>query len=82
MADSAAVLDAGELKSYRPAKRHALVLALIRRMRVRARDDIAEMFIKRISLIHKHAREELEKTKAQQREMSEQLVATLSDVLD
>lgn len=82
MADSAAVLDAGELKSYRPAKRHALVLALIRRMRVRARDDIAEMFIKRISLIHKHAREELEKTKSQQREMSEQLVATLSDVLD
>lgn len=82
MADSAAVLDAGELKDYRPAKRHALVLALIRRMRVRARDDIAEMFIKRISLIHKHAREELEKTKTQQREMSEQLVATLSDVIE
>lgn len=82
MADSAAVLDAGELKSYRPAKRHALVLALIRRMRVRARDDIAEMFIKRISLIHKHAREALDQTKAQQREMSEQLVATLGDVLE
>lgn len=29
MADSAAVLDAGELKDYRPAKRHAMVLSLI-----------------------------------------------------
>lgn len=82
MADNAAVLDAGELKDYRPAKRHALVLALIRRMRVRCRDDIAEMFIKRMSLIHKHAREALEKTKSLQREMSEKLVATLSDVLE
>lgn len=82
MADSAAVLDAGELKGFRPAKRHAYVLALIRQMRVRARDDIAEMFIRRISVIHKHARDELQQIQGRQREMSETLVATLDQVLE
>jgi TnpA family transposase len=82
MADTAAVLDASEIKDFRPAKRHALVLALIRQMKIRARDDIAEMFIRRISVIHKHARVELQELQAHQREMSEKLVATLDDVLE
>lgn len=82
MADAAAVLDAGELKDFRPAKRHAMVLSLIRQMRIRARDDIAEMFIRRISVIHKSAREELQVIQSRQREMSEELVATLDQVLE
>ncbi len=45
MAERAAVLDAGDLKDFTAPKRHALILALIRQMRVRARDDVAEMFI-------------------------------------
>lgn len=80
MADMAAVLDAGDMKDFRPAKRHALILALIHRMRVRTRDDIAEMFIRRISAIHKGAREDLLEIQKRQRELSEKLVATLDDV--
>lgn len=82
MADVAAALDAGDMKSLQPAKRHALILALIHQMRVRARDDIAEMFIRRISAIHKSAREDLAEIQKRQRELSERLVATLDDVLE
>lgn len=82
MADQIATLDAGELKSFRPAKRQALILALIRQMRIRTRDDIAEMFIRRMSVIHKHAREALIELQARQREMSEDLVGTLDQVLE
>lgn len=82
MADMASVLDAGEMKDISPAKRHALILALIRQMRITARDDIAEMFIRRIGAAHKSAREQLLDLQARQRKLSEELVATLEHVLE
>lgn len=82
MAEMAAALDAGDMKDLRPAKRHALILALIRQMRIRARDDVAEMFIRRIGAVHKCAREQLQVIQARQRELSEELVATLEQVLE
>ncbi len=57
MAEMAAALDAGDMKDLRPAKRHALILALIRQMRIRVRDDVADMFIRRIGAVHKSAGE-------------------------
>lgn len=82
LADIAAALDAGDMKDFRPAKRHMLILALIRQMQVSARDDIAEMFIRRVSMMHKSAREELQVIQARQRQLSEELVATLEDVIE
>lgn len=82
LSDRAAVLDAAEMKDYSPAKRQTLILALIHHMRIGARDDIAEMFIRRISAIHKSAREELQVLQARQRELSEELVATLEQVVE
>ncbi len=82
MAEMAAVLDAGDMKDLWPAKRHALILALIRQMSIRARDDLAEMFIRRLGAIHKSARDELQVIQARQRETSEELVATLEQVLE
>lgn len=82
MAEMASVLDAGEMKDFIPAKRYAMVLALIRQMQVRARDDVAEMFIRRISAIHKSAREELQTIQSRQRELSEELVGTLQQVME
>lgn len=82
LSDRAAVLDAAEMKDYNPAKRQTLILALIHHMRIGARDDIAEMFIRRISAIHKSAREELQVLQARQRELSEELVATLEQVVE
>ncbi|MDF5993779.1 hypothetical protein P4200_01595 [Pseudomonas aeruginosa] len=57
------------------------MLALIYRMRVRTRDHLAEMFIRRISTIHKRAKEELEQIQARQRQKLEQLAATLDGVV-
>lgn len=82
MAERASVLDAADMRDFVPAKRYTLILSLIRQMRVRARDDVAEMFIRRIGVVHKRAREELQAIQARQRELSESLVATLEDVLD
>ncbi|MEB0011401.1 hypothetical protein QN379_03355 [Glaciimonas sp. Gout2] len=82
MADMASALDAGDMKDLRPAKRYTLILALIRQMRIGTRDDIAEMFIRRIGTMHKSAREELQAVQARQRELSEELGATLEQVLE
>lgn len=81
-ADRAMALDAGDMKDFRSAKRYSLVLALIHHMRVAARDDIAEMFIRRIGVVHKSAKEELLVLQARQRELSEGLVATLEQVVE
>jgi len=80
-AHQASLLDADDLRRTKPARRYALMLALIHRMRVRARDDLAEMFIRRVSTLHKRAREELMMIHMHQREMAERLVARLDDVL-
>ena len=81
-ASQAMVYDVAELKECSPAKRYALMLALMYRMRVRARDHLAEMFIRRMATIHKRARDELIQTQQRQREQAEHLVATLKGVLD
>ncbi|KAF1007402.1 MAG: hypothetical protein GAK28_01744 [Luteibacter sp.] len=81
LAHQAALLDADDLRRTVPQRRYALMLALIHRMRVQARDDLAEMFIRRVAALHKRARDELLQIQAHQRAMAEQLVARLDDVL-
>lgn len=81
LAEQAAVTDAAEMKDLAQPKRITLTLALIHRMRVRARDDIAEMFIRRIGACYKTARGELEAIQARQRDLSEELIATFEEVL-
>ena len=55
-AGEARVADAADLRRYAAEKRRALVAALIHAARVRARDEIATMFCKRMAAIHKRAR--------------------------
>ncbi|MDA8255183.1 MAG: DUF4158 domain-containing protein, partial [Betaproteobacteria bacterium] len=52
-AAEAKALDAAELKKFTPPKRCVLVLSMIHRARVQARDDLADMFIKRMNHIHR-----------------------------
>ncbi|EPU6916173.1 TPA: Tn3 family transposase [Pseudomonas aeruginosa] len=80
-ATQAAASDVAELKDCSQPKRYTLMLALIYRMRVRTRDHLAEMFIRRISTIHKRAKEELGQIQARQRQKLEQLAATLDGVV-
>jgi TnpA family transposase len=58
-----------------------LLVCLLARAQVRARDDLAEMFAKRIAKLHQRAREELERIRAAHRQTTEGLVATLAELL-
>lgn len=82
LANQANALDAGNLKATSPERRYAMILALIQRMRVRARDDLAEMFIRRIATLHTKAKEELLSIQQRQRKTAEELVAKLDRVLE
>lgn len=81
-AAEAKTLYAGELREMRAPKRYTLLLGLIQRMRVRTRDDVVEMFLKRRATIHKQARQKLVAIQTRQREKTENLVAALAGVLD
>ncbi len=80
-ATEAKALHAGELREVQAPKRYMLLLCLIHRMRVRTRDDAAEMFVKRMDKIHRQARERLLEIQARQREKTENLVAALAGVI-
>jgi hypothetical protein len=67
---------------YSPAKRIALVAALVFTAQARARDDTAEMFCRRVAMIAKRARDELEEIKKQHQEITERLVSTYRSVLE
>lgn len=75
-------LDAANLKEMLPERRYTLIVALLHQMRVRARDDLAEMFIRRVGAIHKRAKEELALIQARQREQMESLVDLLDGVVN
>lgn len=77
----AAASDVSELQDCSLPKRYTLMLALIYKMRIRTRDHLAEMFIRRISTIHKRATDELEQIQLRQRNKLELLVATLDGVI-
>ena len=74
-------LDAREMKDIAAPKRLALLVCLVHQARVQARDDLAEMLIKRMNRIHVAGKEELERLRAEHRETIETLVAALADVL-
>jgi hypothetical protein len=63
-AGEAQVLDAAELKDITPPKRYTLLLCLVKRAQIQARDDLAEMFSKRIARFHAQAQQELELIRA------------------
>lgn len=77
----AAVADAAVMGDVAPLKRTALLACRVHSARMRARDDLAEMFCKRIASITKRARTELEDIRTRQLEMSERLVRNYRDLL-
>jgi TnpA family transposase len=80
-ANEAKALDASELKDYSDAQRCTLILCMIHRARVQTRDEITEMFLRRMATIHKRAKDELHQIHLEQRERTERLVETLDSLL-
>ena len=80
-AAEAKALDVSEMQDLLPPKRYTLVLSLIHQSLIQAKDNLANMFLKRLNTIHKRGKEELERLREQHRDKTENLVAAFTDVL-
>jgi len=81
-AAQAAALDASELGDYLPAKRYTLLICLIYQAKVTTRDNLVEMFIKRMATMHQDGEDELELLWDGQRGMNENLLTTFAEFLE
>jgi len=80
-AGEAEAQDAATLKDYTKDKRVALIACLAAQARMRARDDLATMFCKRMAAKAKKAREELAEIHRQQQEIVEALIGNYRALL-
>ncbi|MFI6597262.1 hypothetical protein ACIBHX_13475 [Nonomuraea sp. NPDC050536] len=69
------------MKDYTEGKRVALIACLAAKARMRARDDVATMFCKRMAAKAKKAREELAEIHRQQQEIVEALIGNYRTLL-
>jgi len=74
-------LDAARMATLEPAKRATLLAALLAVRTAQARDDVAEMFVKRMLSIHHKAKEALVAYRAVQQGHTDELIATLRDIV-
>ncbi|WP_268887365.1 Tn3 family transposase [Ktedonobacter robiniae] len=80
-AAEARALHADDLRDFTLPKRLTLLVCLIYQETISTRDEIADMFLKRMSKLHDRAREELERLRASERKITEHLVEVLADLL-
>jgi TnpA family transposase len=81
-AAEAAALDVGDVRDIsQPGKRHTLLLALLRQARMRCRDELVEMLLRRVRKTQVLAKEQLEALHDQHRGIEEALIGVFSQVL-
>jgi len=80
-AAEARALSAREMRDFTPPKRYTLLLCLIRQERVATRDNVIEMFVKRMARLHNRAKDELIAIRERQRGGIEKLLAVLDQML-
>ena len=81
-AAEAAALDVGDVRDIsQPGKRHTLLLALLRQARMRCRDELVEMLLRRVRKTQALAKEQLEALHDQHRGIEETLIGVFSQVL-
>lgn len=80
-AAEAKTLNAAQMKAIEPNKRYTLAVALLAVQSSKALDDLAEMFIKRMSSVHRKGKEALELYRTKNIQMTDKLVVTLRDMI-
>ena len=80
-AGEARLTDAADMKKTGEAKRLTLLAAMVHTLRVSARDEVTDMFCKRMAVIHRKGRERLEELREAHRAESERLLEVFGDVL-
>ena len=82
-AAEAAALEVGDLLDIaQSGRRHTLLLALLRQTRMRCRDELIEMMLRRIRRTEAAAKERLEDLHEQHREIEETLIGVFGQVLE
>jgi TnpA family transposase len=82
-ASEAAALEVSELLDIsRPGKRHTLLLSLLRQARMRCRDELVEMMLRRVRRTQAAAKERLEALHDQHRDIEEALIGIFGRVLE
>ncbi len=81
-AAQAEALEVSDILDIRqPGKRHTLLLCLLRQAQTRTRDELAEMFLRRMRRTRNAALEKLRNIHDRHREVEEDLVSTLGQIL-
>jgi hypothetical protein len=81
-AAEAAALEVGDLRDiFQPGKRYTLLLALLRQPRMRSRDELVEMLLRRVRKTQSSAKEQLAAVHDRHRGMEEALIGVLNQVL-
>jgi len=81
-AAEATALEVGDFRDLRqPGKRHALLLCLLHQAQSRTRDELVEMFLKRMRRTQNNAHEQLRTLQERHRELEEKLIGVLGEVL-
>lgn len=82
-AAEATALEVGDLFDIaQPGKRHTLLLALLRQARMRCRDELVEMILRRIRRTQAAAKEQLDALHDQHRVIEEALIGVFGQVLE
>lgn len=82
-AAEAAALEVGDvLDIAQPARRHTLLLALLRQAGTRCRDELVEMLLRRVRRTQAAAKEKLEDLHERHREIEEALIGVFGQVLE
>ena len=81
-AGEADAADAGVLRDYGEDKLVAVLACLTSAAQAKARDDVAEMFCRRVATLTRRARLELEELQQAHRAMTERLIASYRTVLE
>jgi len=82
-ASQAKQLEVGDIKDISsPAKRYTFLLCFLQEAQMKTRDELMNMFLKRMRQTHNRAKEQLEQLKAEYRQWEEQMMETLNQVVD
>ena len=82
-AAEAEALDIGDMRAIRSdAKRRTPLTALVHRAQVHTRDELVEMFVKRMRRTYNRAREKLAELEETHRELEEHMLAVLAAVVE
>ena len=74
-------LDAARMQEMEPNKRYTVAAALLHVQLSRVLDDLGQMFIKRMTRIHRHAKEALALQRLKHQDRTDNLVRTLREVV-